>query len=75
MLDSINHQEMVQLLESKGGPHLSILLTAPLKPSDAKNDAIRLKNILRDSRGHINRVLDDGPGSRCLAKSTGRTLH
>ncbi len=50
MLDSINRQEMVQLLESKGGPHLSILLTAPLKPNEAKNDAIRLKNVLRDSR-------------------------
>ena len=50
MMDSLNHQELKRLIESKGGPHLSIFLPGPPRPNETRQDATRLANLLRENR-------------------------
>jgi hypothetical protein len=48
-MTTIDRERLNQLLASEGGAHLSVYLPAPLRPAEAKSDAIRVSNFARDA--------------------------
>ncbi len=52
-MDTFDRHELEEILSSEGGPHLSIFLPPPRRPSEARDDATRLTNVARNSLGKL----------------------
>ena len=48
-MDTIDRIQLDQLVATTGGPHVTVFLPAPLRPMEAKDDAIRISNMARDA--------------------------
>jgi hypothetical protein len=52
-MDTFDRRQLELLLASEGGPHLSVFLPAPPKPSEARDDAIRVSNLVRQAHATL----------------------
>jgi hypothetical protein len=52
-MDIFDRHELDQILASEGGPHVTIYLPAPERALEAKNDAIRITNLIRDAHSTL----------------------
>lgn len=48
-MELIDRQELNQLLDSEGGPHVTLFLPPPQRPMEAKEDGIRISNWTREA--------------------------
>ena len=53
-MELIDRQELNQLLESEGGPHVTLFLPLPERPMEAKEDGIRISNWTREAISILN---------------------
>ena len=52
-MDTFDREQLNLLLASEGGPHVSVFLPVPESPFDAKDDRIRLSNLIRQARSTL----------------------
>lgn len=52
-MDICDRHELDQILASEGGPHITVYLSAPQRPAEAKDDAIRISNLIRDAHSTL----------------------
>lgn len=52
-MDICDRHELDQILASEGGPHVTVYLPAPERASEAKDDAIRISNLIRDAHSAL----------------------
>ena len=52
-MDICDRHELDQILASEGGPHITVYLPAPERALEAKDDAIRISNLIRDAHSTI----------------------
>jgi hypothetical protein len=52
-MDICDRYELDQILASEGGPHITVYLPAPERASEAKDDAIRISNLIRDAHSTL----------------------
>ena len=53
-MDICDRHELDQILASEGGPHITVYLPAPEKAAEAKDDAIRISNLIRDAHSTLS---------------------